>query len=209
MTDSDPLDTRSSVLRRVKDPDDRDSWQAFFDLYRRPIRSLAIRAGLTEDEAEEVVQNTLIEVSRRIQSFEYDRSKGSFKAWIFTLTRWRVANQFHKRVPGSVPIECLDSDEGDDSGKHRNSVIRALSDEPDETWEREWRQELFDAALSKVRETLPPKQFQVFELLTAKQLSVARVAELFRTNRAHVHLLKFRVVFALKKEVARLEKEHF
>jgi RNA polymerase sigma factor (sigma-70 family) len=196
-------DTRSSVIGRVRNPDDRAGWQTFFELYGSLIHGQAIKAGLTNDEAQEVAQETLIEISQRIPSFEYDRRKGSFKAWLFKLTRWRITNQFHKRRSGIVPIDCLTLDAEDSKACDQNPV---LVSEP-ESWEREWRQTVFEAALKKLRHELPPRQFQVFDCLTAKEWSVSRVASTLRMNRAQIYLVKFRVVSALKKEIKRLEKE--
>jgi len=62
------------------------------------IYSVAIKSGLTETEAEEVVQETVICVAKSIQKFKRDRARGSFKGWLRNLTRWRIADQLRKRT---------------------------------------------------------------------------------------------------------------
>ena len=47
------LPTRHSLVERLKDLDDQASWQEFFDTYWRLIRSVALKAGLTEAEAQD------------------------------------------------------------------------------------------------------------------------------------------------------------
>src|SRR5262245_58373801 len=55
MTDTE-LKTRASLIERLRDRDDRDSWREFFNRYWKLVYGLAIKSGLTEGEAEEVVQ---------------------------------------------------------------------------------------------------------------------------------------------------------
>ena len=50
--------------------DDRESWQQFFDTYGRFIFNIARKAGLSESEAEEVVQETVLGVAKvRVPSY--------------------------------------------------------------------------------------------------------------------------------------------
>ena len=74
----DPIPTRHSLLNRLKDWDDQTSWQEFFDTYWRLIYSVAIKAGLSDAEAQEVVQETVIGVARKISEFKADPAHGSF-----------------------------------------------------------------------------------------------------------------------------------
>src|SRR5206468_8670774 len=89
--------TRQSLLSRLRSWDDQESWKDFFDTYWRLIYNAAVRAGLTEPEAQDVVQETLLSVAKKIPEFKYDSRKGSFKTWLMCLIRWRIANQFRKR----------------------------------------------------------------------------------------------------------------
>lgn len=91
------LDTRPSLLRRLQTGDDPQSWKDFYQIYGGLIRSFATKAGLTPDEAEEVVQETAIGVARRLPEFVYDPQVCRFKTWLLYLTRWRIQNQLRKR----------------------------------------------------------------------------------------------------------------
>src|SRR5438309_5743981 len=93
----DPIPTRHSLLNRLKDWGDRTSWQDFFDTYWRLIYNVAVKAGLTDTEAQEVVQETVISVAKKISEFKTDPARGSFSAWLMHTTRWRIADQFRKR----------------------------------------------------------------------------------------------------------------
>ena len=49
------LETRPSLLKRLQTGDDPESWQEFYRIYGRLIRYFPVKAGLTPDEAEEVL----------------------------------------------------------------------------------------------------------------------------------------------------------
>lgn len=93
----DLIQTRWSLIQRLKNLDDQESWREFFESYWRLIYSLASKSGLTHAEAEEVVQETVLSVCRKIGEFRADPAAGSFKSWLLTLTRWRIGDQFRKR----------------------------------------------------------------------------------------------------------------
>src|SRR5882762_2259549 len=106
---SDIIPTRQSLLSRLKDWQDQESWKVFFDTYWRLIYNTALKAGLTDAEAQDVVQETVISVSKTMPRFEYDTQKGSFKTWLLQLTHWRVVDQLRKRQPHIAPQKERDS----------------------------------------------------------------------------------------------------
>ena len=91
------LATRPSLLNRLKAGDDTQGWQDFYRLYGPLIRNFARKAGLTEDEAEEVVQETAVSVARNLPGYTYDPKVCAFKTWLLNLTQWRVTDQLRKR----------------------------------------------------------------------------------------------------------------
>ena len=91
------LPTRTSLLRRLKQWEDQESWRDFFDTYWKLIYSAAVKAGLNDAEAQDVVQDTVIAVAKKIEDFKYDPAVDSFKGWLLYLTRKRVALHYRKR----------------------------------------------------------------------------------------------------------------
>ena len=77
------IPTRQSLLTRLKSWDDQESWREFFDTYWNLIYGLALKSGLTEAEAQDAVQETLVAVARKMPGFNYDPAIGSFKSWLF------------------------------------------------------------------------------------------------------------------------------
>jgi RNA polymerase sigma factor (sigma-70 family) len=91
------LPTRSSLLSRLRNWNDQTSWQEFFNTYWELIYGVAVKAGLTVAEPQDVVQETIPKVAKSIKDFRYDPA-GSFKAWLLHTTRWKIADQFRKRL---------------------------------------------------------------------------------------------------------------
>src|SRR5690242_4173987 len=91
------VQTRESLLRRVRDWNDDASWQEFFQLYWRMIYALAVQAGLNETEAEDVVQATMVAVADNIRRFRYDAEVGSFKSWLCHQAQWKIRDHLRRR----------------------------------------------------------------------------------------------------------------
>ena len=86
--------TRSTLLVRLKDLEDQEAWYYFFETYWKLIFNFALKSGLDESDAEDVVQETVRAVARQMPEFEYNRQRGSFRSWLLTLTHRRVIDHF-------------------------------------------------------------------------------------------------------------------
>src|SRR5260221_4049361 len=91
------IPTRQSLLTRLKNWDDQEGWQDFFDTYWRLIYSFAVKKGLNDSEAQDVVQDTIVSVLKNVAN--YDPKKAPFKVWLLNLTSWRITDQFRRRPP--------------------------------------------------------------------------------------------------------------
>jgi RNA polymerase sigma-70 factor (ECF subfamily) len=150
------IPTRASLIKRLKNWDDHSSWQEFFDIYWKLIYGVARKAGLTDDEAQEVVQETLVAVSKHMPRFDYDPKIGSFKGWLLTMTRWRIIGQFRKRNPALKREMPADEDEG--RTRMIDKVPDPVGDVLDEMWEREWQTNLLEAATSNIKRSMDPQK---------------------------------------------------
>ena len=196
------LATRLSLIERLADWQDHAKWQEFFDLYWRLIYAVARQAGLTDAEAQEVVQETVITVAKNVG--KYDPRAGSFKAWLLHTTRWRITDQFRKRAPADQPGGRRA--DGTDETATIERVPGPDGPDLDAAWDHEWERNLFQAALERVKQRVSARQFQIFECCAVKHWSAARVAETLRVSAAQVYLAKHRVGALMKQEVAALVK---
>jgi len=201
-TDDELTATRTTLLQRLKNWQDQSSWQDFFDTYWRLIYSGALKAGLNEAEAQEVVQETMISVAKHMPTFEYDRAIGSFKAWLLNMTRWRITDQLRKRRR----LAAHDSfDDTDADARMTGKMMDPVSECLDALWDAEWQKNLLDAAIDKVRRRLDPQKYQIFDFYVNKEWPAEDVAKAFGISIDQVYLAKHRVTEMIKEEVKRLE----
>jgi len=194
------LATRNSMIERLGNWDDRVKWQEFFDTYWRLIYGVARKSGLSDAEAQDVVQETVLSVARNIS--KYDKNAGSFKSWLMQLTRWRIVDQVRKRGPAG---------QRGFTDSARTATIDRIPDPAgrklEELWDVEWKQSMLETALERVKRKVNAKHFQVFDCLVVKRWPVAKTANTLGVNVAQVYLIKHRIAGLLKREVAELERE--
>src|SRR5262245_46909127 len=78
--------TSATLLGRLGgNPADAAAWEEFVRHYGRKIVLWCRHWHLQDADAEDVAQNVLLEVSRKMKTFVYDPSK-SFRAWLRKLT---------------------------------------------------------------------------------------------------------------------------
>lgn len=198
------LPTRRSLLSRLKDWHDQESWREFFETYWKLIFGVATKSGLSNAEAQDVVQETVISVAKTMHDFKYDPALGSFKGWLLHLTRWRIADQLRKRQRG------LSQNQHPLESSRRTSTVERIPDPAslnlDAVWDEEWEKNLMDAALHKVKRRVNPKQYQVFDFYVLKQWPVTRVARTLGVSVGQVYLAKHRVSRLVRKELERLRE---
>jgi RNA polymerase sigma-70 factor (ECF subfamily) len=202
MLSEDSIPTRYSLLSRMQDRDDQDSWKDFFDTYWRLIYSFAIKSGLTDAEAQDVVQETVISVSRDIQKFKRDRTLGTFKGWLRNLTRWRIADQLRKRdrsilAGNGLSAPSLGPDE----------ITGPVNAELEAIWEEDWQSNLLEAAMERIKPRVKEEHYQIFDLNVVRQWPAGKVAQALGVNIGMVYLAKHRIMALIKKEIRVLEKQ--
>ena len=203
--DDELIPTRATLLQRLRNWQDQSSWQEFFDTYWRLIYGVARKAGMTEVEAQDVVQETMVSVARHMPTFKYNPAIGSFKTWLLNMTRWRIVDQMRKRQP-SQPHHA--SAGGTATGTATiEKVVDPASPDMDNLWNTEWERTLLDAAIDKVRVHLDPQKYQIFDFYVNKGWAPDKVAEAFGIPVGQVYQAKHRVTEMIKDEVKRLEKE--
>lgn len=203
------IPTRDSLLDRLKDWSDNESWRVFFETYWRLIYRTASKAGLTDAEAQEVVQETVISVVKSMADFNYQRERGSFKSWLLRLTSWRIRDQLRKRK-SAIPVIAYPRKHN----PHTSTSTGVEKNIPDPAsldfyaaWDIDWEANLFDAAIARIKKKVDLKLYQIFDLCVFKQWTVSRVARAMDVSPAKVYLAKHRIAKLIKREVVELQTE--
>jgi RNA polymerase sigma-70 factor (ECF subfamily) len=199
------LPTRWSLLTRLKDWDDQSSWRRFFDTYWQLIYGTALKAGLSHAEAQDVVQEVVISVAKKMGEFRASAEAGSFKAWLLNITRWRITDQLRRRARDAAVRKPLAADRTRTDTVER--VVDPAGDALQAAWDSEWQRNLTQAALERVKGLVKPEMFQIFDLLVAKRWPAIKVARRLRVSLAQVYYARLKVGTLVRREAQKLERQ--
>ena len=205
--------TRMSLIERLADWEDQRSWDDFYQTYWRLIYSVSVKSGLSQDEAFDVVLETVLAVAKQWKKGQqYDPAKGSFKSWLMNNPRGRIADQFRKKQRNPAAMNQAGGTPDGDGDFRRPATIERMQGEDGEEilerlWENEWMYNITEVAIERVKKLVSPKQFQIFHAYVIKEWEPARVKKELGVSQSQVYLAKHRVGSLLKKEVEALKKE--
>ncbi len=191
--------TQPSLLVRLRDPRDREAWERFVDLYAPLVYGFVRKRGLQDADAADLTQDVLRQVSVAAGKLEYDASRGSFRAWLFTVVRNRITDfwrQDGRHVHGT----------GDSSNwRMLQDEVAAASDSAE--WDAAWRRQLFQTAAQQVRADFTDSTWQAFWLTAVDDRPGKEVAEQLNLSIAAVYLAKGRVMNRIKEQIRWLQDE--
>ena len=191
--------TRSSLLERLRVGCDHASWEEFFDQYWQMIFHVARRAGLSEADAQDVVQETVVEAVACLPRFERQR-EGSFRSWLCQITRSRVARHYRKEYQLHRRVNAL-------TEEHAARPMPGAEPDLEAIWDEEWQRNLLWAALERVKRQVSPRHYQIFHCHVLQEWDVAEVARQLDVSQSMVYVTKHRVGALLKRELTRMKEE--
>jgi RNA polymerase sigma-70 factor (ECF subfamily) len=198
--------TRKSILGQLGDWENQEAWNRFHQTYWRVIYAFARESGLTNEEAMDVVQETVLSVAKQFRDGRFNHDAGTFKSWLRNLTRWRIADQFRKRKR-----EIDDAPHRREADDRSTMTFDQFADKGDqfsqEAWDREWRRNALAVACQNLRGQVSPRQYQIFDCYALQEWDVGRVCRELGVNAAQVYLTKHRLQKILRKELQSLEND--
>lgn len=201
--------TRQSLLSRLKDWDDHDSWREFFDSYWRLIYDVARRSGLEDAEAQDVVQETIVAVARQMPDFRYDPTRGRFRSWLRHLTRCRIADQLRRRYrepSGQAARAAAEPGPSLPPSGDLEALVDPATEEVDAIWNQQWEEHLATLALERIKRRIRLEHYQVFDLYVLQGWSASKVAKTLGVSLPLVYVIRHRVGALLKKELETLRQ---
>ncbi len=183
--------TRATLLVKIKDSGNAQAWTEFHQLYAPLLYGYASARGLSHEDAEEVRDQCLEIVVRKIPTFEYDKESGGFRSWLYRMANSRVADLLRRRavrVAGKVDIKSLVDP----------------SPTPDELWERNWKDEHLRFCVEQVRDSVPEEKYRVFCMLLYEDCSAGEVCDRLGMNRNQVYKAKAGVLQQVRNKLAEL-----
>jgi RNA polymerase sigma factor (sigma-70 family) len=191
--------TRASLLVQIRDGTNHAAWQEFVDLYGPVIYGFARKRGLQDADAADLMQDVLRSVSAAIGRLDYDRNHGTFRGWLFTITRNKVFNFLSAR-------RIRPQGSGDSATNQLLAEEPAINDGSD-AWELEYQRRLASIAMDRVKGEFHENTWQAFWLTAVEGLAAAEVAKRVGMSAGAIYVAKSRVLARLKEEVEAMRQQ--
>jgi RNA polymerase sigma-70 factor (ECF subfamily) len=172
--------TRPSLLLRIRDPRDAKAWDLFDSIYRPLLRRYALGRGLEASDADDIAQQCIGEIHRRIGAFDYDPTKGRFKGWLKTMVANRVRNFLrdrHERQAATGDFHL---------GQEREPP-------PDENFDRLWMQEHLWHCLRELEEEVEQTTYDAFVGYVIEQRPIEQVCRETGLTANNIYTIKWRL----------------
>lgn len=195
-----PVLTRPSLLLRIRDATDHEAWREFVAIYTPLIFGFARRRGLQEADAADLAQDVMRAVAQAIKRFDYQPELGTFRSWLFTITR----NKFNG---------LLDRQRREPRGTGETAVQQFLEAVPcperDDHWDREYHQRLFEWACQQVRGEFQEATWQAFWLTAIEDRPGQEAAAAAGLSVGAVYVARSRVTARIREKVSEITDELF
>jgi RNA polymerase sigma-70 factor (ECF subfamily) len=192
--------TRASLLVRIRDGQDTEAWRQFVGVYAELIYGYARRRGLQDADAADLMQEVLRSVAGAARRLEYDPRRGTFRSWLYTVTRNKLLNFLNsaqRRQRGG----------GGSDEQEKLEAQPAPGEDPAELWDQEYERRQLAWAAERVRGEFKESTWQAFWMTAVEGREPKEVAQALGMSVGAVYVAKSRAVARLKEEVRRLEGE--
>lgn len=196
-TPQDPGQARSTsatLLKRLRAGNDASAWREFELAYRELLLRFVLSRGFQHADAEDVVQAVFTKLVRGLGRFEYDRSKGRFRDYLYRCARSAISDATSRPNPAAPGVS--------------DSAIAWVADERDdqEAFEREWVDHHYRRAAAHVRASAEPRTIAVLDAVLAGTPPAVIAKELGMSEDA-VYKAFQRVRDRLRAQIARQVRE--
>jgi RNA polymerase sigma-70 factor (ECF subfamily) len=193
---SDAPATQPSLLIRLRDPGDAPAWSQFVDVYGPLIFGFGRRRGLQDADAADLTQEVLARVSQAVRKLEYDPGRGSFRGWLYTVTRncflaFVQRKRRHEHAAAGADLALADLPAPDD----------------EDAWRDEYRRRLFSWAAAQVEAEVSAEAWQAFWQTGVLGRAAQDVATELGMTLAAVYMAKSRTLARIRRHIQLAEGE--
>lgn len=186
-------ETRDSLLLRLSESD-AGAWQEFVESYRPMLERLAWRWGLQSHDADELVQQVLLNVSRAMRGWTREVDRGGFRAWLRVVARNAMLNLVQRRPQ--------DVSQGGSEFLRVCEQLPTADDDTERMIDEEFARAELRAAARQVQQRVTPRVWQAFWLTTINEQSPQEAAARLDMSVGQVYGARSRVMKLLKDTAA-------
>lgn len=186
-------ETSLSLLARLRLSADTNSWNRLVELYAPLLQGWLRAYGISESDADDLVQDVLAVVSQELPRFIHNERTGAFRSWLRKIFVHRLQNYWRrrKREPvakgGSSILEQIQQLEDDNSDLSRN-------------WNQQHDSDVIARLVELVRPRFQEKTWEAFRRQMLDGQTPAQVAAELGMAIGSVYVARNRVLTALRRE---------
>lgn len=198
--------TSPSLLEALRGGRNERSWARFVACYDAMLLSFAKRLGLSDTDACDAVQETLLATYRAFQSMPepFDRSKGRFRSWLRGIAKHKV--QDIKKAKFKHAHASMSFDAGDQS-LTSSGPVDTPQDEIDKAFDQAWKLNQVAQALELVKRESDPSVYQAFFLTFVEQQDAGRVGRLLGVSKNAVYVSKCKTLKKVRAAVLQIQRD--
>jgi RNA polymerase sigma factor (sigma-70 family) len=198
------IPTQITLLNRLKNQGAAQDWEQFYRIYAGPIFGLARQFGLDPNAAQDVVQETMMALTKALLTFDYDPAKGKFRGWLWRLVRNKTQEAWRR----SKKHEATSLDQKDHGSQIAQINQLKSNDLPaDEMLEKAWRLQLVHSGMKILTQTpqISKRNLDIFRAVSIEGRDPNEVAVQFETNLNNIKQIRHRMTERLTEIVTGLQ----
>jgi RNA polymerase sigma-70 factor (ECF subfamily) len=195
--------TRPSLLVRLRNLQDQQSWEEFYAIYQPLVFRMARSQGFQDADASELTQEVFVAVASAIERWDPDPQRGSFRGWLFRIARnlminWLAYRRRHPTGAGNSDIRRLLAEQPDPHDLNR---------EDSAIFDREYKRQTFAWAAEQIRKEFRESTWQAFWLTSVENRPVPKAAKELGISAGAVYIARSRVMARLRQKIETLEEK--
>jgi RNA polymerase sigma-70 factor (ECF subfamily) len=197
--------TTTLLLDSLRDESRPEGWEQFSARYWPVLAGFARKLGLSEADAADAAQWTLMEFLREFRAGRYERARGRLSSFVVGIARNRILTLRRQARRGSAG-----SGGGSKDGPAPGDSADQLPDDATMTdmWENERRRAILEDAVAQLRGSsrLSPSTFRAFELVALRGVPATEAAAQSGLSVEEVYVARSRCTKRLRELVEELTR---
>lgn len=193
--------TSSTFLDQMSNSPNKELWDQFYAFYAPVIHGFCARKCVPVDQCDDICQQVMIKLAKKLSDFKYDRSKGRFRGYIICITMNVIKDEQRKYAKQQEMLKSDDMDLMLESiaPEGPSSIVGDIDDD-------EWRMSILRAAAERVRNSSKATEqgWRIFESYVLEEQDAEDVAQSESVKVNTVYQTKKRMIERITEEARKI-----